>query len=152
MSYSRILCAIDVRQPSDEVVRQARTLAQGFQARVEVVYVRRSQEDAARLFGKKGVRASSQQLMVNLINDKFEGVDAHGNLVDGDAGREIVRLAHDRKCDCIVMGSRGHVGLGKVFNPSVSDFVVRHSSLPVMTIAPARDPVELRIPDPMPNL
>ena len=151
MSYKRILCAIDVRDPSDEVVKHARTLAETFDAELEVVYVRRSQEVAARLFGDPGKRARSETLLKELVATRFQGLKAHGHLLQGDAAKAIVQTSSDLGCDLIIMGSHGRLGLGKLINGSVADVVIRHSALPVMTIAPARDPNELRIPDPMPN-
>jgi universal stress protein A len=52
----------------------------------------------------------------------------------GDAWREIVRVAKERDCDLIVMGTHGRTGLSHLVLGSVAEKVVQHASCPVLTI------------------
>jgi nucleotide-binding universal stress UspA family protein len=56
----------------------------------------------------------------------------------GDAGEEIVRTAEKEGIDLIVMGTHGRKGLDRTLFGSVAGFVVKHSSVPVLTVNPYR--------------
>jgi len=47
---------------------------------------------------------------------------------------EIVGLTKDLEADLIIMGSRGHGGLRKMIEGSISDVVVRRAHCVVMTV------------------
>lgn len=51
--------------------------------------------------------------------------------VDGDAGKEICKIAKDRKVSMIIMGSRGQGKLKRTILGSVSDHVLQKSPCPV---------------------
>lgn len=53
----------------------------------------------------------------------------------GDAAHEIVRLADERGCDLIVMGTHGRTGLKHLVLGSIAEKVVRMASCPVLTIS-----------------
>ena len=52
----------------------------------------------------------------------------------GCVAEQIVGLAKDLEADLIVMGTRGHGGLKRVIEGSISDFVVRWARCPVMIV------------------
>ena len=54
-------------------------------------------------------------------------------LAEGDSAGAIVRIAEERHCDLIVMGTHGHRGLERFFFGSVAEQVVRRASCPVLT-------------------
>jgi len=49
-------------------------------------------------------------------------------------GEALCRTAHDEKVDMIVMGSRGLSAVKRAMLGSVSEYVVRHSMLPVVVV------------------
>jgi universal stress protein A len=55
-------------------------------------------------------------------------------IVDGFPGEEIVRVAKERNCDLIVMGTHGRTGLSRVLTGSVAEEVLRAAPCPVLTI------------------
>jgi nucleotide-binding universal stress UspA family protein len=55
-------------------------------------------------------------------------------VVEGSAGRELVRLAGD--ADLLVVGSHGHGAIGSVLLGSVSSYCVHHAAVPVV-VTPA---------------
>ncbi|HZT97099.1 MAG TPA: universal stress protein [Chloroflexota bacterium] len=55
-------------------------------------------------------------------------------LIEGDAAREILRLAGEAKCNLIVMGTHGRTGLGRLLMGSVAEQVVRKAPCPVLTV------------------
>lgn len=60
--------------------------------------------------------------------------DVSVELLSGIPGREIVARAARGDCDLVVMGSQGRGLLEEVFLGSVSHYVTRHASLPVLLV------------------
>src|SRR5215203_4676474 len=50
----------------------------------------------------------------------------------GSMAEEIIGLAEELGADLIVTGSRGHTGVRRTIEGSISDLVVRHARCPVM--------------------
>jgi nucleotide-binding universal stress UspA family protein len=67
-------------------------------------------------------------------------VKAAGGTVDGSHLRmgsvdlEIVALAKELGADLIVMGCRGHRGIRRAIEGSISDAVIRHAPCPVLVV------------------
>jgi nucleotide-binding universal stress UspA family protein len=61
-------------------------------------------------------------------------------VVSGDPAEEIIKAAGEEKADLIVMGTHGRKGLEYSLFGSVATKVVRHASVPVLTINPDRLP------------
>jgi nucleotide-binding universal stress UspA family protein/quercetin dioxygenase-like cupin family protein len=55
-------------------------------------------------------------------------------VAEGDAPREILRLAQALPCDLIVMGSHGRAGLGRLLAGSVAEEVLRQALCPVLVV------------------
>lgn len=55
-------------------------------------------------------------------------------LVEGASGQMIVHVADEIGADVIVVGSHGHGFLSRVLIGSVSEYVVRHSTRPVLVV------------------
>jgi nucleotide-binding universal stress UspA family protein len=55
-------------------------------------------------------------------------------LTDGEVAPEIVRIAQDRNCDLIVMGTHGRGGVARILLGSVAEAVVGAAPCPVMTV------------------
>jgi nucleotide-binding universal stress UspA family protein len=61
-----------------------------------------------------------------------EGFDAEPVVLEGDAAGEIVRFAAERGTGTIVMGTRGHTGLARLFLGSVARNVLLHAPCNVL--------------------
>ena len=61
-------------------------------------------------------------------------IHAEGEILEGDPGEEIVRLARHRDVDLVVVGSRGLGSVAGAVFGSVSRFVVRHADRPVLVV------------------
>jgi nucleotide-binding universal stress UspA family protein len=66
------------------------------------------------------------------------GLDIDIDLSEGEPAAEILKVAHDRHCDLIVMGTHGRTGLRHLLMGSIAEKVVRKADCPVLT---ARTPI-----------
>lgn len=57
-------------------------------------------------------------------------------VVTGDPSREIVKYAKENGIGLIVMGTHGRSGLDRAIFGSVAEKVVKHSTVPVLTVNP----------------
>ncbi|MGE5227172.1 MAG: universal stress protein [Planctomycetaceae bacterium] len=62
------------------------------------------------------------------------GLDARPIVLEGDAATEIVRFAAERGIGTIVMGTRGHTGLARLFLGSVARNVLLHAPCSVLVV------------------
>jgi nucleotide-binding universal stress UspA family protein len=68
-------------------------------------------------------------------------LDIESELVDGDPVQMILAKAEESRCDLIVMGTHGRVGLSRLLMGSVAEAVMRRARCPVLTVkAPAAEP------------
>ena len=67
------------------------------------------------------------------------GTVARAHLRMGEVDLEIVSLAEELGADLIVMGCRGHRGIRRAIEGSVSDGVIRHAPCPVLVVRPEKE-------------
>ncbi len=72
--------------------------------------------------------------MARKLNE--EGITARGDTIYGRAAEEILDYAEKNKVDLIIMSTHGRSGISRFAFGSITDRVVRHSIVPVLTISP----------------
>ena len=65
-------------------------------------------------------------------------ISKKAHLVSGSPGEKICDVAQNEHVSFIIMGSRGLNALRRTFTGSVSDYVLRHSHVPVTVVPPAK--------------
>jgi nucleotide-binding universal stress UspA family protein len=60
------------------------------------------------------------------------GVAVEYLVVQGDPAEAIDRVARERRCDLIVLGTHGRTGLARLFMGSIAEQVVRQATCPVL--------------------
>jgi nucleotide-binding universal stress UspA family protein len=91
------------------------TSGQSLDDLVEATYATAHAEAVARL-------ADGRRYLAELGIDEVERV-----IAEGLPGNEILNALEQHGCDAIVMGTRGHGGLGREVLGSVAEFVLRHA-------------------------
>ncbi len=67
------------------------------------------------------------------------GVNAVTQVEEGEAAATIIRVAAERECDMVVMGTHGHSGFRHLLLGSKAERVVRGAGCPVLTVGPIND-------------
>ena len=147
VTIKRILYPIDFSECSYDIMPYVLSMAEKFEATVYLLYVARDLRHFAGFhvphtsissFTKELVEGS-ERLMDQVCNDYFARCpNFQRKVVIGDPGEEIVRTAEEEGIDLIVMGTHGRKGLDRTLFGSVAAFVVKHSSVPVLTVNPYR--------------
>jgi len=145
---TRILLAIDGSDEADLDTRRAVDLAESTGSELHLVYVGQLpnflMKDPDILgFDRKlydEIEQESQEILRKLTwQVKLAGGTVTGaHLRVGSVAEEIIRLAEELGADLIVTGSRGHTGVRRTIEGSISDLVVRHACCPVMVVRTAR--------------
>jgi nucleotide-binding universal stress UspA family protein len=145
---TRILLATDGSEEAELAALRAVELAQRTNSELHVVHVgvvptllvsypgtlgyegklyEQIEEDSSELLRKESWRVKAAG-----------GTVAGAHLRMGKVDLEIVALAKELGADLIVMGCRGHRGVRRVIEGSVSDGVIRHARCPVLVVRPKR--------------
>ncbi len=142
---TRILLAIDSYEEADLATRKAVDLANSTGSELHVVYVGQLPNFLMR--NDPDILGFNRTLYDEIERESLEvlwkltwqvkatgGTVAGAHLRMGGVAEEIVNLAKDLEADLIVMGNRGHGGVRRTIEGSISDFVVRHAHCPVMIV------------------
>ncbi|MCG6964042.1 MAG: universal stress protein [Acidobacteria bacterium] len=138
----RILVPTDFSDTADRALLVARQLATALAAEIHVVHVRILLEDPhlveehqlelERLL-TRGDQKTREVLSHHVSSET--SVVVHPHLVRGlSASESIVEAAGDLGCDLIVIGTHGRRGIKHLLLGSVTEAVVRSSSIPVLTV------------------
>ncbi len=132
-----VLLATDLTPASEFATTQAVEMAASLRARLLVVNVI-DQGDGhvsplssnTRVDQQRAVREGP--LLSIVERARTRGVDATFLLWTGEAGQGIVAAAEAEGADLVIVGTRGMDRAGRFLLGSVSDYVVYHSTVPVM--------------------
>lgn len=140
--FKRILVAVDGSENSIRAVETAKNLAEEGMQQIGLIHVVQPVYQTVGSYGYVDVSTmittqteTGQRILAEakeLINDV--GVEVDTRLVVGRRGQEICKFAKSGEYDLIVMGRRGLGRLEEVVLGSVSEYVVRHSDLPVLIV------------------
>jgi nucleotide-binding universal stress UspA family protein len=140
----KILAAVDFSPCSEKAARYAVDLAEKLGAQVTLfnayffpvtipfpdgsAYIP-SAESVAELAGSSMMQLRALRERVQRAGVKIELASS-----EGPARQVIPAAAQDRKFDLIVIGTHGRTGLAHVVLGSVAEAVVRHATVPVLTV------------------
>lgn len=140
----KILCAVDFAEYSTQVADYARTMAEAFQAEINVVYVaptlahyvgfQVSPSSIENFVGE--IISGAEETMNSFINAQFSEHKANGHVLTGYAAEEILKFADQQKMDIIIIGTHGRKGIDRILFGSVAEKVVKSATIPVLTLRP----------------
>ena len=145
----RILLATDGSEEAELATNRAMDLAQSTDSELHVVHVGvvplflESYPGTLGYYDKLYERIeeeSRERLRKESLRVKAAGGTVAGaHLRMGKVDLEIVALAEELGVDLIVMGCRGHGGIRRAIEGSVSDGVIRHAPCPVLVVRPEKE-------------
>jgi nucleotide-binding universal stress UspA family protein len=141
---TRILLAIDGSEEAELAALRAVDLADATHSELHVVHVGVVPRFLVSYPGTLGyerrlydqIEEESRQLLrelswrVKVVGGTVAGTHLRMGAVD----LEIVALAKELGADLIVMGCRGHRGIRRAIEGSISDAVIRHAPCPVLVV------------------
>jgi nucleotide-binding universal stress UspA family protein len=139
----KILCPVDFFPGSDNAVSYAAGLAAAHGAKVHLLHVVSPVIPSAYADGINTVeltrsmeQASIRQMKKLVAKVRAEGITAEGEVVTGQVKEGIERSISDLKPDLIAMGTHNRSSIERWFMGSVTEWLIRHSPVPVLTVAP----------------
>ena len=152
-----ILCPIDYSDACAAALRYAAAIAEHFFTRLVVLNVEDPLLTTAEIgTGVLWTREESEQEIAGFVSEVFGGDSSTRAMCEyeaaiGKPAVEIVRVAHERSCDLIVMSSHGLTGPRKLFFGSTTERVLRATTVPVL-VTPPVNPGPVHIEDAAPML
>jgi len=137
----RILVAIDGSEPSLKAARMAADVALRFGAKLTLVHVVPKLVLPPDVYGltiaevEKEHRAYADRLLEKAIADLAEpGIEISTSVLYGSPAEAIAEEGAASDVGLVVVGSRGHGAVARVFLGSTSDRLVHISSKPVLVV------------------
>lgn len=81
--------------------------------------------------GKKFYQAAQEQATADA---QKRGIKFTSHILHGHIGETLVKYAKDNMVDLILMGSHGRSAVGRLLLGSVSNYVVKYASCPVLIV------------------
>lgn len=132
-----IVLGYDDTDPSKRALERAAALAKAFGSNVIVTSVAGLMTPAPRGGGLDPLEmpeAHREELGRAVEALTGQGVQVTTQLAVGDAAEAIVQVAEETSADLIVVGTREHGFLGRMFGQSVSEGVSRHAPCDVLIV------------------
>ncbi|RME62094.1 MAG: universal stress protein [Candidatus Dadabacteria bacterium] len=147
MKFENILVTTDLSEESRAAFSAAKSIAQAFNSKVNLLAVIEDPAQAAMMYAldypiieTNDIRSQLMQKvkedLENLIKEHFEGVNCEPVVRETvlPVYSEIVKASEDLKADLLVIATHGKAGLRKLLIGSVAEKVVRHAPCPVLTV------------------
>lgn len=148
-----VLCPIDFSNPSRAALRYATAIAERYRTRLILLTVNDPllAEAAAISAGPRWLPEDSERELQRFFSQTFEHrtlfpLDIEMLVTTGQPAQEILRVAHERRCELIVMSTHGLTGVRKLFFGATTERVLRETTIP-MLVTPALEPGPLFLED-----
>lgn len=140
-----ILVPVDFSTTATETLARAVALAKTMAGRITLLHVTSPVRTSPALGELAGSIVTDDFVDPKILTKRLQALArraipaaVRGELFlgEGDAGPVIASAAHDLAIDLIVLATRAHTGMERLLLGSTAEFVVRHSSCPVLTVPP----------------
>lgn len=132
-----IVLGYDDTDPSKRALERAAELAKAFGSKVIVTSVAGTMTPAPRGGGIDPIEtpAAHREEIDHAVEALTgQGISVTKQLAVGDAAEAIVQAAEETGADLIVIGTREHGVIGRIFGQSVSEGVSRHAKCDVLIV------------------
>lgn len=145
---NKVLIAVDLSEPSKEVIQQGIELAIKMNGYVILsaiipVYVDYLQTQLAMIPPQLDEVYKEQEnhahKIFNEVVSKNAGVTFDTHVAIGNPKFDIMNLARTLHVDYIVVGTHGRTGLSHTIMGSTAEYIVRHSTVPVLVVPLKRE-------------
>lgn len=155
-TYKNILLTLDGSDLARQALPHAVGLAAHYGAKLtliqvvpgleQVVWVEYADPVGLNMTSLEESISKSVELARSALNELASGLSAERIAINvvveaGNAADQIIRYAHDKKIDLIVMSTHGRSGLSRLIYGSVAGRVLSHATCPVLLI-PAQTAAE----------
>ena len=147
--FDHVLIPTDGSDPANPAVEMALTLAEIHDATLHVLYIV-DQPTSVSGMGEgfsglddllDALEKRGQEATTVIVEEATErDIETTAAVRRGNPHDDILNYAEDNGIDVIVMGTHGRTGVKRALLGSVTESVVRHSAIPVLTVH--RDPEE----------
>jgi nucleotide-binding universal stress UspA family protein len=127
IDFRKILCPVDLSEPSRHALSHAIALARRYEGRVTLLNV------------APELPALREELRA-FVGTAADQVPLEAVVVEGDPARTIVERARGMSADLVVMGTHGRSGVERWVLGSVAEKVLRKAHCPVFTVPPSSTP------------
>ena len=137
-----VLCPIDFSEPSRSALRYGAAVAEHFGAGLALMTVNDPllEQAADMASGEGSLRAAASAELERFFHDTFSGrppaVRATFAVATGKPDAEILQVSRQSGADLIVMSSRGATGIRRLFLGSITERVLRATTVPVLVTPP----------------
>ena len=136
--YMNILVPLDGSDYSKKALLQACDMAKNYQANLILVYVV-DKSHSLNLLDKneylKMLRRFGEKILVKgKETAKTKGMDVTTIMKEGNITNEIVKLAKNKKCNLIIVGSKGLGATARFFLGSISNKLANNSPCSVLIV------------------
>lgn len=141
MPYHKILIAVDSSSFAMEAAKKGFELAHQLKATIGLINVIDKNKESVN--ADLGITpANSQAVLIKQAEENiaqliklYDGIDEVIRFTpEGFPQNEIINTAKEWEADVIIMGTHGRTGLIGLFMGSVAEYVIKHSSIPVMVV------------------
>ena len=138
VKIAKILVPVDGSANSMRGLEAASSLASKIGSSVILLHSvyepsRRETGGSSKISSERGAEISKMMANAESVLRKA-GVQYTKTVISGDVGHSVVRVAHSKKVDMIVIGSRGRGAMREVFFGSTTNYVVHASKVPVLIV------------------
>lgn len=142
MKYTKILLAVDDSPHSEKAAKTGFDLAQKLNAEVGLVYaveiivpVSEPYAPVMPTIDFTTIQNESANKTLTQLALKYgEGKNVVQFHPQGTPKEEILATAYNWGADIIVMGTHGRTGFGHLILGSISEYIIRHSKIPVLVV------------------
>lgn len=138
-----IIIAVDLSEANTGIIKEALDFANQMQAKVSLVsiismYVDYLHSDMSLLPTQweeiYDVQKKHAEKELTKIKEANNALEIHIHTAIGNPKFDIISYAEETKADYIVMGTHGRTGLAHMMLGSTAEYVVRHSTIPVLIV------------------